>query len=350
VIVMTGSTRLGNIVATTLRETSYRPKRARRSKKSSQRVQSPHQVPVTVDDIYAAFSPERLSWKNVDWVVAPWMFIMHAACLVAPFFFSWSALGVCLFLHWLTGSIGVCLGYHRFLSHKSLKLSTPARFFTLLCGSLSGEGSPLCWAATHRLHHQRSDQTGDPHSPNDGGFWAHMGWMFVRHHPFARAALYRRFVPDLLNDRMLQFFEKSYFWWQLATGVTLYCLGGWPWLLWGLCVRLVFMYHSTWFVNSATHIWGYRNYETRDLSRNLWWVAVLAYGEGWHNNHHAHPHSARAGHKWWELDPTFWAIRTLQFLRLASQVDDRNPAIIETPLAEEIAPLPAKAAVEPAVA
>jgi stearoyl-CoA desaturase (delta-9 desaturase) len=177
-----------------------------------------------------------------------------------------------------------------------------------------------------------------------------MGWMFVRHHPFARAALYRRFVPDLLNDRMLQFFEKSYFWWQLATGVTLYCLGGWPWLLWGLCVRLVFMYHSTWFVNSATHIWGYRNYETRDLSRNLWWVAVLAYGEGWHNNHHAHPHSARAGHKWWELDPTFWAIRTLQFLRLASQVDDRNPAIIETPLAEEIAPLPAKAVVEAAVA
>jgi len=302
---------------------------------------------VNVEDIYASFSPERLTWKNVDWVVLSWMVVMHAGCLAALFFFSWSALGVCLVLHWMTGSIGICLGYHRFLSHKSMTLAAPARFFTLLCGSLSGEGSPMCWAATHRLHHQRSDQTGDPHSPNDGGLWAHMWWLIVSRDPFHRAALYRRFIPDLTHDRMLQFFEKTYFWWQGVTGIVLFAIGGWSMLLWGLCVRMVFMYHSTWFVNSATHIWGYRNYETRDLSRNLWWVAVLSYGEGWHNNHHAHPHSARAGHRWWEFDPTFWAIRTLQVLGLASQVNDRNPAVELTPVAEEIAP--AQVVAEPAV-
>jgi fatty-acid desaturase len=304
---------------------------------------------VNLDEIYSYFAPERLNWKNTDWIVTTWMIGMHAGCLVAPFFFSWSALGVCLLLHWLTGSIGICLGYHRFLSHKSMKLAAPARFFTLLCGSLSGEGSPLCWAATHRLHHHRSDQIGDPHSPNDGGLWAHMWWLLAYRTPFQRAALYRRFIPDLINDRMLQFFEKTYFWWQVAIGGVLFAIGGWPMLLWGLCVRMVFMYHSTWFVNSATHIWGYRNYETRDMSRNLWWVAVLSYGEGWHNNHHAHPHSARAGHRWWEFDPTFWAIRTLQFLRLASQVDDRNPALESTPVVEDAAPV-ANVATEPTVA
>jgi fatty-acid desaturase len=306
----------------------------------------------SLDELYAAFSPDRLTWKNIDWIVLPWMIVMHAGFLAAPFFFTWPALAACVLLHWMTGSLGVTMGYHRFLSHKSLKLIAPARFFSLLCGSLSGEGSPLCWAATHRLHHQRSDQVGDPHSPNDGEFWSHMGWLLVKRDPFQRAVLYRRFVPDLLQDRMLQFFEKTYFWWQVATGVILYAIGGVPMVLWGLCARMVLMYHSTWFVNSATHIWGYRNYETRDLSRNLWWVAVLSYGEGWHNNHHAHPHSARAGHKWWELDPTFWAIRTLQFCRLAYNVDDRNPAVEPTPMVEEMRPDPAPTpvAAEPAVA
>lgn len=316
-----------DVMATVLRPNSRRAK----SSRLSARRQSPSSPPSSnpqksLEELYAAFSPDRLSWQNLDWVVAIWMVLMHIGCLVAPFFFSWSALAVCLFLHWLTGSIGVCLGYHRYLSHKSLKLAAPAKFFTLLCGSLSGEGSPLCWAATHRLHHQRSDQTGDPHSPKDGALWAHMWWLLVRRTPFERAALYRRFVPDLVRDRMLQFFEKTYFLWQVVMGVVLFALGGWSLLLWGLCVRIVCMYHSTWFVNSATHIWGYRNYETRDLSRNLWWVALLAYGEGWHNNHHAHPHTARAGHRWWEFDPTFWVIRLLQAVRLAYEVDDRNPA------------------------
>ncbi|MBI1346122.1 acyl-CoA desaturase [bacterium] len=284
------------------------------------------QPKLTTEDIYASFSPDRFTPKHLDWVVLAWMVAMHAACFAAPFYFTWPAFGAFCLLHWLTGSIGITMSYHRFLSHKSMKLMWPARFFGLLCGVLSGEGDPLTWAATHRLHHARSDQTGDPHSPLHGPWWSHMWWMLVYRTKDEREALFNRYAPDLVNDPMMIFFQKTFFLWQVVQGVVLYAIGGLPMLLWGLCVRMVAMYHSTWFVNSATHIWGYRSYETRDESRNLWWVAVLSYGEGWHNNHHAHPHTARAGHRWWELDPTFWAIRTLQFLGLARDVDDRNPS------------------------
>jgi len=282
--------------------------------------------PLTTEDIYASFSADRFTAKHIDWAVLAWMVGMHAACLAAPFYFTWPAFGAFCLLHWLTGSIGITMSYHRFLSHKSMKLMWPARFMGLLCGVLAGEGDPLTWAATHRLHHARSDQPGDPHSPLHGPWWSHMWWMLVYRTKPEREALFNRYAPDLVNDPMMIFFQKTFFLWQIVQGVVLYAIGGVPMVLWGLCVRMVAMYHSTWFVNSATHIWGYRNYETRDASRNLWWVAILSYGEGWHNNHHAHPHTARAGHRWWELDPTFWSIRTLQFLGLARDVDDRNPA------------------------
>jgi sn-2 palmitoyl-lipid 9-desaturase len=288
--------------------------------------------PDTVEGIYAAFSPDLLlKPARVDWVVLGWMVTMHVGALAAPFFFSWPAVGAFFLLHWLTGSIGICLGFHRFLSHKSMKLAWPARFFTMLCGVLSGEGTPLTWAATHRLHHQRSDQTGDPHSPLDGPWWSHMWWMLVYRTSAERNALFNRYAPDLMNDRLMVMFEKTYILWHFALMGVLYAVGGWPMLLWGFCLRMVAMYHGTWFVNSATHIWGYRNYQTRDESRNLWWVAVLSYGEGWHNNHHAHPHTARAGHRWWELDPTFWSVRFLQMFGQVKNLDDRIPAVNAEP-------------------
>lgn len=276
-----------------------------------------------------AFDPTALKWSNVDWIVLTWMIAMHVGALAAPFYFTWSALGITVLLHWLTCSIGICLGYHRYLSHRSLKLRTPARFVTLLIGAISGEGSPLTWAATHRMHHHKSDQDGDPHSPLEGAWWSHILWLFVKHEYKVREMLFRHYAPDLMKDRMLMFFERTYFSILVVTGIALYMAGGLPWLLWGLCLRMVMAYHSTWFVNSATHLWGYRNYETTDQSRNLWWVAVLAYGEGWHNNHHAHQHLARAGHKWWEVDPTFMAIRVLQFCGLAYDVDDRLPEEVQ---------------------
>lgn len=276
-------------------------------------------------ELLTAFSPTALRWNNLDWIVVVWMLAMHAGAVAACWHFTWEALAVAGVLYWFTASIGVCLGYHRFLSHRSLKLRAPARFVTLLAGSLSGEGSPLVWAATHRLHHARSDQPGDPHSPLDGPWWSHLMWLFVGRTSAQRDALFKRYTPDLINDPMLQFFERTYFWWQVACGLALYAAGGLPFLLWGLCLRAVVVYHGTWFVNSATHIWGYRNYETRDESRNLWWVALWSWGEGWHNNHHAHPTLARAGHKWWEIDMTFWSIRALQMVGLAYNVDDRKP-------------------------
>lgn len=289
------------------------------------------------DQIAASFSRDRLSFRNVDWVVAGYLIAIHVGCLAAPFFVSWSAVATCLILHWFTCSIGICLGYHRYLAHKSMKLRKPAEFFVLAAGAISGEGSPLSWAATHRVHHQKSDQEGDPHSPTDGPWWSHIMWLFPKRTDADRQLLYRRYVPELSRNRMLQFFERTYAWWLWGSGLALmglgYALGGWPtaiaFVVWGVCVRTAVAYHSTWFVNSATHLWGYRNYETRDHSRNLWWVAILSYGEGWHNNHHAHPGVAPAGHKWWEVDMTWWFIRGLRAVGLAYDVKTKVPAECE---------------------
>ena len=279
-------------------------------------------------EIFDAFSPRHLKWSNVDWPILGWMLLIHVGALAAPFFVSWEAVPAivaAVVLHWLTCSIGVCLGYHRLLSHRSLKVVAPVRFFTTFCGVISGEGSPLNWAATHRLHHQQSDQEGDPHSPLEGAWWSHLLWMFMRRDPSFQEKLYRRYVPDLREDRLMLMFERTYPLWLFGHAGLIFLALGWPGLVWAVCVRMVFAYHSTWFVNSATHLWGYRNYETTDESRNLWWVALLAYGEGWHNNHHAHPAIARAGHKWWEFDMTWMAILTLKKLGLAYDINDKLP-------------------------
>lgn len=294
---------------------------------------------IEIEQIYAEYDPSKLRWDNVDWVTAIFLVVVHAGALAAPFFFSWYGLVAFFVLHWMTGSIGICLGYHRYLSHRSMKLRGPAKFFAMLCGTVSGEGTPFMWAATHRLHHARSDQKGDPHSPNDGSWWSHILWLFLRYTPKHKSRLYERYIPELLDQPMLKFFEKTQGLWLAFVGLSLlaggYALGGWygaaSMVLWGFCLRMVAMYHGTWCVNSATHMWGYKNYETRDRSRNLWWVALIAYGEGWHNNHHAHPHTARAGHRWWEVDTTWWAIRGLQLIGQAYDVDDRIPEQGEAP-------------------
>jgi len=277
------------------------------------------------EEIVQYFSKDNLKLRNVDWVVATWMLAMHLGCLAAPFFFTWQALAVAVVLHWATCSLGICLTFHRCLSHRSLKLRTPAKFMGCLIGTIAGEGSPLMWAATHRVHHGHSDQPGDPHSPLEGPWWAHLWWMMVKSSDRKKQLLYQYYAPDLYRDPMLRFFDRTFALWLWGTGIALLLIGGLPMLLWGMCVRMVLAYHSTWFVNSATHLWGYRNYETTDASRNLWWVALFAYGEGWHNNHHAHPRLARAGHRWWEFDMTWWAICGLRAIGQATDVDDRIP-------------------------
>jgi len=267
----------------------------------------------------------QLNWANVIWLV-----ILHVGCLAAPFFLSWEAVVLTVALHWLTGGIGICLGFHRHLTHLSFSTYKPVRWLLAFIGGLAGEGSVIDWVANHRKHHAHSDQEGDPHSPHEGPWWSHMFWLAFWKGPVHHAEHIRRWVPDLVKDPVLRWigmlFLPSHFVFGLLIMAAGYAYGGWwmatSFLMWGMFVRLVFVLHSTWFVNSASHIWGYRNYETTDDSRNNWWVAIITYGEGWHNNHHKYPRMAPHGHKWWEFDMTYTAIRALRACGLAWDVVD----------------------------
>jgi stearoyl-CoA desaturase (delta-9 desaturase) len=180
----------------------------------------------------------------------------------------------------------------------------------------------------HRKHHQHSDQDGDPHSPRDGAWWSHMLWLFPRPNKADWNATLKRYAPDMLKDPFMRMLDKTFLLWHFAAGAVLLAVGwafwdfytGLSFLIYGMFVRMVYVLHVTWLVNSASHMWGYRNYETHDNSRNLWWVGLLAYGEGWHNNHHAFQRGARHGHRWWELDLTYTVIAILRRLGLAWDV------------------------------
>lgn len=268
---------------------------------------------------------------GVSWSVSGWMLLMHVGAVAALFFFTWQGLALFLGLHFVTACLGITLCYHRLLTHGSLVVPRPLKYLFTLCGMLSAEGSPLMWVATHRKHHVHSDGDEDPHTPRHGFWWSHMLWFYPTETKQELDNLYRRWAPDLYKDPVQRFFDKTFMMYPVLLGIALFSTGqyffgqGLSWLLWGLCARMVFAYHSTWFVNSATHMWGYRNYATTDQSRNLWWVALLSYGEGWHNNHHAHQRLAVHGHRWWEIDVTYMVIRTLKALGLATKVQDQIP-------------------------
>ncbi|RLT14490.1 MAG: acyl-CoA desaturase [Planctomycetota bacterium] len=268
------------------------------------------------------------SWLNLDWPSVIWIGGMHLAALAAPFYFTWSGLAICAVLCWITGGLGVCLGYHRLLTHASFTTWPAVRFFYAFLGGISGEGSAMVWVANHRKHHAFSDQDGDPHSPRDGGLWSHLLWLFPAHSNAEVEARVKRWSPELGSDRGIRFLHQTFLLWHFVIGGALLASGwslygrdvGISWLVWGLAVRMLYVFHVTWFVNSATHIWGYRNYETSDNSRNLWWVGLLAFGEGWHNNHHAYQRMAKHGHRWWEVDVTYWAIVAMEKMGLAWNV------------------------------
>lgn len=254
-----------------------------------------------------------------DWLVIIVMIVLHTGALFAllPSNFSWSAVGLAIFLHWLTGGLGITLGWHRLVSHRSFQVPKWLEYFFVFCGTLSMQGGAIWWVGLHRHHHLYSDQDKDHHDSGKGFWWSHMGWMLYEvpaEHEVAR------FTKDISDDPVYQFFENYFFPIQVALAVLLYALGGWPFVVWGIFVRLVLVYHCTWFVNSATHKFGYRSQESGDRSTNCWWVALLTYGEGWHNNHHAFQYSARHGLRWWEIDLTWQTIRLLQALGLATKV------------------------------
>jgi len=274
--------------------------------------------------------------------INPWQFTWHLTAMVftcfAPFCFSWQGLTAFLVLYWVTASLGVCLGFHRLLSHRSFQTSKPTLWFFALLGCLSGQGSVIQWVATHRKHHRHSDRDEDPHSPRHGKLWSHMLWLMPYHSFSDVERLKRKWTPDLMKDPVLRAMDKCFVLFHIAAGIALYCLGyviggpaiAWSMLIWGFFVRMVFVYHVTFFVNSASHLWGYRNYDTDDDSRNLWWVGLLAWGEGWHNNHHAYQRLARAGHKWWEIDLTYAFILGLEKVGLVWKVVKETPHTAKT--------------------
>ena len=258
--------------------------------------------------------------QPINWLVVVIFGIFHIGAIASLFMFSWQALAVAVILYWIAGSLGIGMGYHRLLTHRGYKTPKAVEYFLSVCGTLAVEGGPANWVVTHRIHHRFSDQEGDPHSPRDGGWWAHMGWILVgraQEHP---PAVLQRYAPDLMRDRFQRWLNRLYVLPIVVVGLGLYALGGWSFVTWGLCLRVVLGLHSTWLVNSATHMWGSRRFATRDDSRNNWWVAWLTFGEGWHNNHHAHPTSARHGLAWYEIDMNWWGIRTLQWLGLAKSI------------------------------
>ena len=220
--------------------------------------------------------------------------------------------------------ICVTVYLHRGMTHKGLEfhpiLSHFMRFWLWLTTGMVTKQ----WVAIHRKHHRFTDKEGDPHSPKDGFVWAHCLWFLPNYDEQERI---KKYAPDLMKDNILMFFHKYINVFIALSGVILYFLGslwdsytGWSFVAWGLFMRTFFDLHITWFVNSASHTWGYRNYETSDNSRNLWWVALLSWGEGWHNNHHKMPRCAMHGHKWWELDITYWCIKLMEKLGLAWDV------------------------------
>jgi fatty-acid desaturase len=268
--------------------------------------------------------------RGINWITSIFMVIFHVLAVVALFFFTWNGLIAFAVLYVLSINVGIGMGYHRLLTHRGYKVPRWLEYAIATCATLSLEGGPIFWVATHRVHHQHSDREGDPHSPNEGTWWSHMGWIVTGQSLHAETAVLSRYAPDLSRDKFHVLLSK-YHWVPLTTvGLMLLAWGGWPVVLWGIFLRVTVGLHATWLVNSATHIWGSRRFETRDDSRNSWWVALLTGGEGWHNNHHAHPVSARHGLRWYEFDPNYYGIWLLKMLGLArdvkiAQYDPANP-------------------------
>jgi sn-1 stearoyl-lipid 9-desaturase len=266
----------------------------------------------------------RLHGTNT--ITAFFMGLYHVGAVVALFFFSWQALVAAVLLWWIAGGWGIGMGYHRLLTHRGFKTPKWFEYFLTACGALALEGGPIFWVATHRIHHQKSDREGDPHTPRDGKWWSHMGWILTGQAMHHDTKTLQKYVPDMAKDRFHVWMTKYHYLPQVVVGVALLVLGfaiGGPWMAasmvtWGVFLRTVVLLHCTWLVNSATHLWGSRRFKTRDDSTNLWWVALITFGEGWHNNHHAHPVSARHGLAWYEFDINWiciWLCKTLGLIR-----------------------------------
>jgi len=269
--------------------------------------------------------------RTPAWVNLVGLSVVHLGALAVfiPGTFHWSALIVLAVLWYVTGAWGICLGYHRALTHRSVTLWKPLEYATTILGVLALQGGPIDWISTHRAHHAHTDKEGDPHDIHKGVLWSHMEWLYKRNEAMLTPEEQARLAPDLASSRFYRFMDATHVLWTVALGLALFFIGGWSWLIWGLFVRVVITYHITWLVNSAAHYSGYQSFRTGDRSTNNWWVALLAWGEGWHNNHHAFPFSARHGLRWFELDLTWWTIKVLAWMKIARDVKLPTPQMIK---------------------
>ncbi|HLY16775.1 MAG TPA: fatty acid desaturase [Bryobacteraceae bacterium] len=269
-------------------------------------------------------SPELIEFPStkqpLNWPTTLVLVLLHIGAIAALFMFSWVNLAVMLFLLWFATGLGISMGYHRLHTHRSYQVPLALEYLFAMCGAMTFEGGPIFWVATHRIHHQKSDMPGDPHSPREGGWWAHVGWILLGEAKHNNTKLMSKYAPDLAKHRFYIWLNDYHWVPNVVLGGVLFAIGGLSMFLWGVCLRTVIGLHATWLVNSATHMWGYRRFDTRDDSRNSWWVALITFGEGWHNNHHAHPTSARHGLAWYEFDFSWIQIQILRFLGVAKGV------------------------------
>jgi stearoyl-CoA desaturase (delta-9 desaturase) len=281
-------------------------------------------------------NPLRVRWRYAIGIP-----LVHAlACLaLLPQLFSWTGVAAAVLGLYVFGTLGINLCYHRLLTHQGFVAPKWLEHGLAILGVCTLQDTPACWVAMHRIHHKHSDERPDPHSPLVSFLWGHCGWLMFTNREFLNVNYYQRFTRDLLRDPFYMRLERHENWlWIYVGSIAAFfaaglALGGWlggTWpaalqmgaslVVWGVFVRTVVTWHITWSVNSVTHIWGYRNYETSDNSRNNLLVGLWSNGEGWHNNHHADQRAAAHGHKWWEFDVTWLTIRLLEKLGLARDV------------------------------
>jgi fatty-acid desaturase len=287
--------------------------------------------------------PAGARHRRIYWRYAAVVAFYHGIALLAfvPSFFSWTGLWVAVLGIYVFGGLGINVGYHRLLTHRSFSCPKWLEHGFAALGVCCVQDAPARWVAVHRRHHHHTDEHSDPHSPLVNFFWAHMGWLIYENNDLDRMAAYQRYASDVLRDpfyKMLErnialivvmswlaFFAAGFLAGVVAGGSLLQALRfGAIMVLWGVFVRTVLVWHITWSVNSLSHFWGYRNYSTSDDSRNNAFVAFLTSGEGWHNNHHADPGAANCSHHWWEFDGIYWVIRGFARLGLASDVVERK--------------------------
>lgn len=305
-------------------------------------------------DVFAA--PRRRQFtlrKFVFWdrMNAAFFAVTHFGALLAPFTYTPAALRCFLLTNLVCGLVGITFCYHRLLSHRSFAVPWPVEYCAAVCGLLACQGGPVEWVSHHRHHHAGCDTPADPHSPYEGLWHAHAGWLLDWDATVARAGD-RRNAADLAAQPFYAHLDEHHMWYILLSMVVLFGLGGLPYLVWGFFLRVTFAFHYTWAVNSLAHVYGVQAYRTGDLSRNLAPLCLVTWGDSWHHNHQlrartgmtgahccvaatnararpacsAFAWSARHGLEWWQADPTWWLIRALELAGVATRVQQPSAA------------------------